>query len=58
MGSLTDMEFLLGVLRCPRTGLQLREENGRLVTVDGKLAYRVHDGIPVLLAEEATEVES
>lgn len=58
MVSLTDMEFLLGILRCPRTGLELREENGRLVTVDGKIAYRVQDGIPVLLAEEAEEVGS
>lgn len=58
MVSLTDMEFLLGVLRCPRTGLGLREENGRLVTVDGKLSYRVQGTIPVLLAEEALEVES
>lgn len=58
MDSLTDMEFLLQVLRCPRTGLELREERGRLVTVDGRLAYRVEEGIPVLLAEEAAEVAS
>ena len=47
------MKFLLGVVRCPRTGQKLHEEGGRLVTQDGKLAYRIEDGIPVLLAEEA-----
>jgi len=50
------MEFLLEVARCPRTGQKLREQGGRLVTQDGKLAYRVEDGIPVLLAEEAVEI--
>lgn len=50
------MDFLLEVVRCPRTGQKLHEEGGRLVTEDGLLAYRVEDGIPVLLPEEATEV--
>lgn len=50
------MAFLLEVVRCPRTGQKLREEDGRLVTEDGVLAYRVENGIPVLLAEEAVEV--
>jgi uncharacterized protein YbaR (Trm112 family) len=49
------MDFLLGVVRCPRTGQKLRREDGRLVTEDGKFAYRVEGGIPVLLAEEAVE---
>jgi uncharacterized protein YbaR (Trm112 family) len=56
MGSPTDMDFLLEVARCPRTGQKLRTQDGRLVTEDGALAYRVEDGIPVLLAEEAVEV--
>ena len=56
MGSATDMDFLLSVAHCPRTGQTLHEEDGRLVTQDGRLAYRVEDGIPVLLAEEAVEV--
>lgn len=55
MDSSTDMAFLLGVLRCPRTGQKLREDGGRLVTGDGKISYRIEDGIPVLLAEEAVE---
>ena len=50
------MDFLLSVAHCPRTGQTLHEEDGRLVTQDGRLAYRVEDGIPVLLAEEAVEV--
>jgi len=49
------MEFLLEVARCPRTGRKLHEQGGRLVTEDGKLTYRIEDGIPVLLAEEAVE---
>ena len=50
------MDFLLEVARCPRTEQKLRRQDGRLVTEDGALAYRVEDGIPVLLAEEAVEV--
>jgi len=49
------MEFLLEVSRCPRTGQKLRSDHDRLVTEDGKFSYRIEDGIPVLLAEEATE---
>ena len=56
MGSATDIDFLLEVARCPRTGQKLHEEGGRLVTENGQLAYRVENGIPVLLAEEAAEV--
>jgi len=51
------MATLLEVLRCPRTGQKLREEGGRLVTEDGKFIYRVEDGIPVLLPEEAAEAK-
>ena len=50
------MDFLLEVVRCPRTGQRLHEEGGRLVTEDRALFYRIEDGIPVLLAEEAAEV--
>jgi uncharacterized protein YbaR (Trm112 family) len=56
MGSVTDMDFLLSVVRCPRTGQKLHEEGGRLVTTNGALAYRLENGIPVLLAGEAVEV--
>ena len=56
MDSPTDMDVLLGVARCPRTGQKLQAEDDRLVTLDGLLAYRIDDGIPVLLAGEAVEV--
>ena len=52
------MDFLLEVVRCPRTGQKLRADGGRLVTEDGKFAYRIENGIPVLLAEQAVEVGS
>ena len=55
MGSPTDMDFLLEVARCPRTGQKLHAEGDRWVTEDGTLAYRVDHGIPVLLADEAKE---
>jgi len=57
MDSLTDMDSLLEVLRCPRTGQKLHGEGGRLVTEDGKFVYRIEDGIPVLLSEEAAEAQ-
>lgn len=50
------MDFLLEVVRCPRTGRELRKEGDRLLTADGALSYRIEDGIPVLLPEEALEV--
>jgi len=50
------MDFLLEVARCPRTGQKLRAEGSRWVTEDGSLSYRVENGIPVLLAEEAAEM--
>lgn len=49
------MGFLLEVARCPRTGQKLRAEGERWVTEDGCFSYRVENGIPVLLAEEAVE---
>jgi uncharacterized protein YbaR (Trm112 family) len=50
------MDFLLSIVCCPRTGQKLHEEGGCLVTADGALAYRLENGIPVLLAGEAVEV--
>jgi uncharacterized protein YbaR (Trm112 family) len=50
------MDWLLEVVRCPRTGQRLVVRGGKLVTEDGGLAYRMDDGIPVLLAEEAEEL--
>jgi uncharacterized protein YbaR (Trm112 family) len=58
MDSATEMDKLTTQLRCPRTGQPLHAEDGRLVTEDGLVAYRVEDGIPVLLPGEAMEVNS
>ena len=49
------MNFLLEVARCPRTGQTLHPQGDRWVTADGAVAYRVENGIPVLLAGEASE---
>ena len=61
---------LLALLRCPRTLRPLRRSspeeqtrlaargvNEALVTADGAIAYRIHDGIPVLLADEAIPLD-
>ena len=50
------MDFLLSVVRCPRTGPKLFGGGGRRITTDGALAYRLENGIPVLLAGEAVEM--
>ena len=49
------MDFLLEVARCPRTGQKLHAEGDCWMSKDGTFAYRVEDGIPVLLAGEASE---
>lgn len=54
MDSPTDLDFLLGVVQCPRTGQKLHGAGDRLVTADGKISYRIENGIPVLLPEEAS----
>ncbi|MGD1278659.1 MAG: Trm112 family protein [Tepidisphaeraceae bacterium] len=43
----------LAILRCPVTGSPLRLKPDCLVSEVGGLRYRIRDGIPVLLAEEA-----
>jgi uncharacterized protein YbaR (Trm112 family) len=50
------MDFLWEVVRCPRSGRKLHGKDGCLLTEDGKISYRMENGIPVLLAEEAVEV--
>jgi uncharacterized protein len=44
---------LLGLLRCPLTRSPLRQEGDYLIAEVGGLAYKVRDGIPVMLVEEA-----
>lgn len=45
---------LLNILVCPVTRSRLRQEGEELVGETGGLRYPIRDGIPVLLAEEAT----
>jgi hypothetical protein len=47
-------EETLSILRCPVTRSKLKLENGFLVAETGGLRYPIRNGIPVLLAEEAT----
>lgn len=47
-------EKLLQILVCPVTRSRLRQEGEELVAETGGLRYPIRDGIPVLLADEAT----
>lgn len=49
---------LLAQLRCPKTlgELQYDAENQELISPTAQLAYKVEDGIPVMLEEEAREL--
>ena len=46
-------EQLLAMLRCPITLSKLRLEGETLISEVGGLKYRIKDGIPVMLPEEA-----
>lgn len=50
---------LLEILVCPLTKEPLRynRENGELISDRARLAFPVRDGIPVMLVEEARELE-
>ena len=50
---------LLEVLVCPITHrpLEYDAERQELVSRSGKLAYPIRDGIPIMLVEEARELE-
>ena len=51
---------LLEILVCPVTkgSLSYDKENNELISKSAKLAYPIKDGIPVLLEEEAREIDS
>lgn len=51
---------LLELLVCPltKTNLEYDEEKSELVSKIAKLAYPVRDGIPVMVASEARELEA
>ena len=51
---------LLEILVCPVTHgpLELDRARGELISRSAKLAYPIRDGVPIMLAEEARELES
>jgi len=51
---------LLEILVCPlsRTALDYDKENQELVSKAAKLAYPIRDGIPVMIASEARELDA
>ncbi|MCB1651500.1 MAG: Trm112 family protein [Alphaproteobacteria bacterium] len=51
---------LLEILVCPVTKSPLRYDRNaqELISEQAKLAYPIRDGIPVMLAEEARELEA
>lgn len=50
-------EELLDIICCPKTKQPLHELDGRLITADNKIAYPIKNDIPVLLAEEAINLD-
>ena len=50
---------LLEILVCPltRSALDYDKENQELVSKAAKLAYPIRDGIPVMIASEARELD-
>lgn len=50
---------LIDLLRCPVSKAELVRDGERLVSRDEatRLAYPIRDGFPVMLAEEATELD-
>lgn len=68
-GALTIEPWLREILRCPVTGTELEDATdatGAPVLVStgvdaergGRLQYPIRDGIPVLLADDATVIEA
>tara|TARA_B100000787_G_C15955447_1_gene190906 strand:- start:47 stop:220 length:174 start_codon:yes stop_codon:yes gene_type:complete len=49
---------LLDILVCPVTKgpLTLDKKNNELISKSAKLAYRIEDGIPILLESEARDI--
>ncbi|MCD6478887.1 MAG: Trm112 family protein [Candidatus Diapherotrites archaeon] len=50
---------LLQVLACPKCkgALEYRKEEQKLICNKCKLAYRIEDGIPIMLIEEAEKLK-
>ena len=47
------------VLVCPqtKTGLQMSKDERELISRAAKCAYPIHDGVPILLADEARALD-
>ena len=57
---ITDVDpRLLEILVCPVTGATLTydRDKGELISKAAKLAYPIRDGVPIMLPEEARELE-
>lgn len=54
-GSAVDPE-LLALLRCPLTLRPVFQVGDRLCCYESRKAYRIEDGIPVMLIEEAQDL--
>ena len=52
-------DFLLSILVCPLSKGKLRydEKANELICDESKLAYRVEDGVPIMLVDEARKVD-
>ena len=50
---------LLEILVCPLTKSSLRydKKSGELISDQAKLAYPIRDGIPIMLVDEARDLE-
>ena len=50
---------LLDILACPlcKGDLNYDEENNELLCLESKLAFRVKDGVPIMLIDEARTIE-
>ena len=50
---------LLKIIVCPRTHtkLVLNEENNELLSTAAGLAYPIRDGVPILLIDQAREIQ-
>ena len=47
---------LLEILRCPISHEPLVHKGDQLLCYKSRKAYPIHDGIPVMLVEEATDI--
>ena len=48
---------LMEVLVCPVSKKSLVQKGDELICKESKLAYPIRDGIPIMLPEEAREIE-